>query len=130
LQRFCTHWMLLPSSHELLSGVLTVDEHPFTSGGFSDVYKGIYQNSQVCVKRLTHQNIVPFIGATVNPLRIASEWMPGGDLTTYINTKPRTNQVALLVDTAGGLEYLHSLGVIHGDLKGVSAHDHAPDRLI
>ena len=29
-----------------------------------------------------------------------------------------------LVDVANGLDYLHSYGVIHGDLKGVSIHSH------
>jgi serine/threonine protein kinase len=28
-----------------------------------------------------------------------------------------------LVDIASGLEYLHSLDVVHGDLKGVSIHN-------
>ena len=30
-------------------------------------------------KRLTHPNIVPFKGVTLDPLRIVSVWMPGGD---------------------------------------------------
>ena len=91
-------------------------------------------------KRLAHPNIAPFKGATILSLRIAPEWMPGGDLTTYVNSNPPTNRVTLvslpvhppnihisishqLVDIASGLEYLHSLCVIHGDLKGVSTRD-------
>ena len=85
---------------------------------------------------MEHQNIVPFVGVTIDALQIISEWMPGGDLRTYINSYPHTDRVALvsvllylcdlpphfyqLVDVANGLNYLHSCGVIHGDIKGVS----------
>ena len=88
-------------------------------------------------KRLTHPNIVPFKGVTLDPLRIVSVWMPGGDLTAYITRNPQTNRLNLvsqiwrllknmclvfceLVDVAKGLQYLHLSDVIHGDLKGVS----------
>ena len=88
-------------------------------------------------QRLTHANIVPFRGVTLDPLRIVSEWMSGGDLTGYINLNPRVNRVHLvspapipprnmalfffqLIDVAKGLQYLHLRDVIHGDLKGVS----------
>ena len=47
-------------------------------------------------KRLIHPNIVPFRGATISPLQIMSEWMSGGDLTTYINLNPDVNRVALV----------------------------------
>lgn len=31
-----------------------------------------------------------------------------------------------LVDIASGVDYLHTLGVVHGNLKGVSAHVRVP----
>lgn len=88
-------------------------------------------------KRLIHANIVPFIGVILDPLQFVSEWMPGGDLTSYICLNPRANRIDLvspvlvpprnralffcqLVDVARGLHYLHLCNVIHGDLKGVS----------
>ena len=87
-------------------------------------------------KQLIHDNIVPFKGVILDPFQIVSEWMPGGDLTGYINANPHTNPVELvslvfvpscnasllsyqLVDVARGLKYLHLCDVIHGDLKGV-----------
>ena len=88
-------------------------------------------------KRLTHPNIVPFIGVTLNPLQLVSEWMSGGNLTAYIKSNPRVDRVSLvspsdpplkhgltfqqLVGVAEGLNYLHRCDVVHGDLKGVSA---------
>ena len=89
-------------------------------------------------KQLIHDNIVPFKGVTLDPFQIMSEWMPGGDLTGYINTNPHANPIKLvslvsvpscnesslsrqLVDVARGLRYLHLCDVIHGDLKGVRA---------
>ena len=35
-------------------------------------------------KHLAHQNIVPLLGVTIDPLELISEWMSGGDLTGYI----------------------------------------------
>ena len=47
-------------------------------------------------KRLTHPNIVPFLGATVDPPQIALEWMPRGDLETYIKSNPHRDRVSLV----------------------------------
>ena len=47
-------------------------------------------------KRLTHANIVPFKGVTLDPLRIVSEWMSGGDLTSYISQNPQANRINLV----------------------------------
>ena len=72
----------------------------------------------------------------MSPLRLVSEWMPGGELTKYIEKNPDANRIALVgvppslfdplfslslqvCDIAEGLYYLHSRNVLHGDLKGV-----------
>ena len=93
-------------------------------------------------KHLRHQNIVPFIGVTQDPLQFVSEWMPNGTLTDYLGTNPGANRVGLvslsraidslpitfffkLLDVAEGLAYLHAEHTTHGDLKGVGAHSHS-----
>ena len=88
-------------------------------------------------KHLDHPNIVPFKGITFEPLQLASEWIPGGELKEHIRRNPNANLISLvglLVCTSGlhlihfqllgvakGLGYLHSCKLIHGDLKGVRA---------
>lgn len=52
LQKICTSPILLPLSHRLSTGTLLIEERPFACGGFSDVYKGTYDGSQVCIKKL------------------------------------------------------------------------------
>ena len=47
-------------------------------------------------KRLRHQNIVPFIGVTQDPLQFVSEWMPNGDLMAYLGKNPGANRIALV----------------------------------
>ncbi|KAF9789504.1 kinase-like domain-containing protein, partial [Thelephora terrestris] len=69
-------------------------------------------------KHLDHPNIVPFKGVTLDPPQLVSEWMPGGELREYIKKNPSTNLINLLLGVAGGLAYLHSHDIIHGDLKG------------
>ena len=86
-------------------------------------------------KHLTHPNIVPLVGVTIDPFQFISDWMPGGDLVNYIANNPDADRRGLvsvpspvlyndlphhqLSDAAEGLNYLHSRGVIHGYLKGV-----------
>lgn len=52
LQDICASRILLPPSHLLSNDAIVVDEYPFSSGGFSDVYKGRVDDLQVCVKKL------------------------------------------------------------------------------
>jgi len=69
-------------------------------------------------KRLSHRNIVPLRGVTIDLFQLVSDWMPGGELSNYIKENPDVDRLGLLSDVAEGLRYLHSRNMIHGDLKG------------
>ena len=47
-------------------------------------------------KRLSHPNIVPFLGVTKDPIQFVSEWMPNGTLTQYVNKNPSSNRITLV----------------------------------
>ena len=47
-------------------------------------------------KHLNHQNVVPFLGATLDPPQLVSAWMPGGSLTEYIDKNPEKNRLTLV----------------------------------
>jgi len=84
---------------------------------------------------LAHRNIIPFLGITPTPFQLISEWMPNGDLIEYIKKHSTADRLRLvcvpavvfdlclfshqLSDVATGLHFLHSLNVVHGNLKGV-----------
>ena len=44
-------WLgLLPTSHAIPGRLIQTTEHPVTSGGFADVWEGIYNNKRVAIK--------------------------------------------------------------------------------
>ena len=46
-------------------------------------------------KRLTHPNIVPFLGITLEPLQLISAWVSGEELRDYISNHPDTDRLDL-----------------------------------
>ena len=91
-------------------------------------------------KHVSHPNVVPFKGTTLEPLRLVADWMPGGELRDYVKKNRDINLVRLvgpslnfnttphpsaqLLGIAEGLDHIHSRGVIHGDLRGVRVITH------
>ena len=184
LQRICSSPMLLPPSYLLPAEALLVEERPFACGGFSDVYKGMFDGSQVCIKKLRiasssdsgpamkgdtrryhcrYTSVLMILtdalqGSVVVETTETSQYRPicGCNHRTLPNRvemdawrrfddlhqfehrcesdhscKPAVVSIRWavsvfrqLVDVANGLDYLHSYGVIHGDLKGVSSHSY------
>lgn len=89
-------------------------------------------------RSLRHPNVVPFLGVSaMMSVCLVSKWMPNGSITAFLLAHPDARRVDLVCDIAcyvilsisrltnklrnivDGLRYMHSLSVIHGDLKAV-----------
>lgn len=126
---------------------VTFEQNAKAGGSFGDVHRGYHKQRKVAVKvlrkkedtveaqflktcskeafvwcRLEHPNILPFlgIGNIDRRLYFVSPWMDQGDLVRFVGEHPQADKQLLLQDTAAGLDYLHSQGVVHGDLKGAN----------
>ncbi|KAF7324960.1 Protein kinase domain-containing protein [Mycena kentingensis (nom. inval.)] len=81
-------------------------------------------------KYLQHPHILPFLGLLCEPAASTSfslrtsfmvcPWMRNGTITRYLKNDPGQAIDVLLLEVANGLQYLHSQGVVHGDLRGVN----------
>ncbi|KAJ7685453.1 hypothetical protein DFH06DRAFT_43508 [Mycena polygramma] len=116
------------------------------SGGFKDVFIGKFRGRRIAISEFRgqlsamdikelkllggfdHPNIVRFLGVSIpentreTPVMIVSELCSNGDLFDYIRNvaAPSLNKVlAIMLDIARGLEYLHlrKPSVIHRDCK-------------
>ena len=50
-------------------------------------------------KHLTHPNIVPLLGVTIDPFQLVSGWISGGDLPDYIRRNPSADRLRLVSAT-------------------------------
>ena len=91
-------------------------------------------------KRVAHENVLPFHGVDMSIFQLALvyEWGHNGNIMQYLESNPDASRPELvsvyppfaddvvsdgflkLLQVAKGLQYLHSLDIVHGDLKGVS----------
>ncbi|KAJ6463487.1 kinase-like domain-containing protein [Mycena sanguinolenta] len=73
-------------------------------------------------KDLRHPNILPFLGIEKDcfpsSLCMVSPWMEHGTVISYVKDHGQANIDKLLYEIAQGLQYLHSCGIVHGDLRG------------
>ncbi|KAF8593909.1 kinase-like protein [Ceratobasidium sp. AG-I] len=69
-----------------------------------------------------HPNVLKLLGLVQfrNQIGMVAEWMGNGNLPAYILKHPDANRHQLCVQVCNGLSYLHEIGVIHGDLKGLN----------
>ncbi|GAB1522805.1 Serine/threonine-protein kinase [Rhizoctonia solani] len=124
-------------------GDIQIDQNaPLGRGGFGTVFKGKWNGATVAVKRLVkdasaetllrevelwqglrHPHVVQFFGASpkYSPNAfIVSQYLANGNALMYLKRNPRADRAKLSRETAVGMEYLHSMGIIHGDLKAAN----------
>ncbi|EGZ09317.1 hypothetical protein PHYSODRAFT_525874 [Phytophthora sojae] len=122
-----------------------MEDTSFNRGSFGQIYHGTYMNAPVVVKCVDissettqrdfmrevsvwqkanrHPNIVPLYGAcdVGEPCFMVCKHIAGGSLSVYLRRQKGDRQSKawrVLLDVTHGLQFLHSRGIIHGDLKG------------
>lgn len=85
--------------------------------------KRFYAGSERLAKANRHPNIVPLYGAcdVGEPCFMVCKHIAGGSLSVYLRRQKGDRQSKawrVLLDVTHGLQFLHSRGIIHGDLKG------------
>ncbi|CAE6418559.1 unnamed protein product [Rhizoctonia solani] len=48
---------------------------------------------------------------------LVSPWMKNGSLVHYLDENPQSDRLKLSIELSSALAYLHSMGIIHGDIK-------------
>ncbi|KAG9023548.1 hypothetical protein FS837_005721 [Tulasnella sp. UAMH 9824] len=75
-------------------------------------------------QRLNHPNILPLYGTCDEEMWLSeapvlvSPWMSNKSVDQYITNNPTIRRLPLVRGVAAGLEYMHSMRIVHGDLKG------------
>lgn len=91
-----------------------------SSKGSNELLKELQREEQV-TSRLTHPNVVQFLGSASAPPRycLVFEFMEGGALSSYLkaNKGAPVDFFRLATDMAQGMAYLHEHSVMHRDLK-------------
>ncbi|KAF8504106.1 kinase-like domain-containing protein [Gautieria morchelliformis] len=66
-----------------------------------------------------HENVMPLLGVARlrNTVALISPWMPAGNLRKYLRAHPEANVLGLMADVACGLAYVHSQGIVYGNLR-------------
>ncbi|KAJ7729367.1 kinase-like domain-containing protein [Mycena olivaceomarginata] len=75
-------------------------------------------------RTLQHEYILPLIGIDRETFPLSfcmvSPWMKHGTVLKYLSQHRRANVDKLLLQVAEGLGYLHSMNIVHGDLRGTN----------
>ncbi|XP_071715458.1 U-box domain-containing protein 33-like isoform X2 [Rutidosis leptorrhynchoides] len=113
-------------------------------GGYGSIYRGFIRHTEVAIKmlhanslqgpsefhqevnvlsKLRHPNLVTLIGACPDAWIIVYEYLSGGSLEDRLNCKDNTpplswqNRIRIATELCSVLIFLHSCGIVHGDLK-------------
>ncbi|KAF5340586.1 hypothetical protein D9611_007325 [Ephemerocybe angulata] len=149
LLKLATRYDLFPRSL-ILPHVAREHTHAVTSGNYGEIWKGRFRGHSVCMKMikiyqrsdtkrllrvfareaivwslLEHENLLPFYGIynlndASKRICLISPWMENGCIGDYLRRHPGANRHATAIHVCDGLLYLHSQGIVHGDLKGAN----------
>ena len=94
----------------------------FHMGQLSERSMASFHAELLVMSCMRHPNIVLLMGACRTPRPcIVMEYMRGGSLSSLIHLKKKRlsleNVVMVLQDVSRGLQYLHSINILHRDLK-------------
>ncbi|KAJ3485614.1 hypothetical protein NLI96_g4829 [Meripilus lineatus] len=158
LLRLCSRFGVVPEAL-ILKGSITSGRDSIAGGGFTDVFKGTYQQTPVAIRRprifqvsdnsarertrkafykealiwhqLDHPHILPLLGIIEDPsgftISMVLPWMENGNVRQYLDKKVKEVRfqarytltiIQWLIEIMQGLGYLHSEGIVHGDLRG------------
>ncbi|EMD31573.1 hypothetical protein CERSUDRAFT_119619 [Gelatoporia subvermispora B] len=139
-----------PQEHARVSGTLKVSSRrvapPDFLGGYADMFRARWNGRMVAVKvvrnhtdvglagykslygeaviwkYMRHPNIAQFYGVRSNgrDLLLVSQLMQHGVITSFLRNNPTENRLKLIADAAKGVSYLHTMGIVHGDLKATN----------
>lgn len=113
-------------------------------GGYGSIFRCFLRHTEVAIKmlnshslqgpsefhqevnvlsKLRHPNLVTLIGACPDAWIIVYEYLSGGSLEDRLNCKDNTpplswqNRIRIAAELCSVLIFLHSCGIVHGDLK-------------
>ncbi|KAF8266619.1 hypothetical protein EI94DRAFT_1786854 [Lactarius quietus] len=131
----------LPPMVDLTGKVSRTSDHPIATGGSQDIYTGEWTGQEVALayprnqtraaqerfqrqveiwRSLRHPNVLQLLGIAYidNFVFSVSPYMEFGNIMQYLKARPEAPRIRLLSEIASATEYLHSRGIIHGDLRG------------
>ncbi|KAF9642266.1 kinase-like protein [Thelephora ganbajun] len=141
------HEQAAPAVIASLQGLVKLGETAVASGGTTDIWRGAWGDNPVALKafriyplqdlqeakeilwnlvptwkQLAHENVLPFHGVdtSIFQLALVYEWGHNGTIMQYLESHPDASRPELLLQVAKGLQYLHSRGIVHGNLKGAN----------